>query len=69
MWTTFSQLFGKSITRRTVDTRTWGRRPTDSCDESVCLQDRLSNQDQHPGPRVEEFTAFEALTVPYYDGS
>lgn len=69
MWTTFSQLFGKSKTRWMVDTTTWGRRPTASCDESAHCQDRISAQDQHPGPGVEEFTAFEALPIPYYDGS
>lgn len=69
MWTKFSQLFGKSVTRRMVDAAAWGRCPTDFCDESACLQNRLPAQDQHHGSRVEEVTALEALTVPYYDGS
>ena len=69
MWTTFSQLFGKFITQRMVDGAAGGRRATDPCDESACLQDRLSTREQHHGPRVEEVAILDALPVPYYDGS
>lgn len=69
MWTMFSQLFGKRITRWMVDAPVWERHPADTCYERARLRERLSARYQRHGPRAEEVTVFEALPVPYYDGS